>query len=584
MLRKWGFFILGLALILGGSLLAHEIETAGGVTLKDVRFAGDPISGGDGLTQSALLYVPSTATAAHPAPAVLASHGYINTREMQSPFAIELARRGFVVMAMDMIGHGYSQGAVKLGPGQNLGGPAALSYLQSLPYVDKANIGLEGHSMGGIPIATAAASQPDGYKAIVFEGSTPAFLGAQTPPSLRNLAVVFGQYDEFAALMWGVPKGSLVANSPKLAEVFGVEGPVLVGKIYGSVADGSARVLENPPVTHPWEHFSRAGVGGAVDWFQKTLKGEANPMAPEDQIWLWKDIGTGIAFVGFVCLLIGTFEGLLTTPVFASLNQPTQPVAERRGWKWWLAFVLTTAVPALTFYPLMKLGVLFFPMRLFPQSIQNQLIVWALANALITLVLSLALRGGKPAFTHQWVKSAAIAVATVAVGYLSLVVVDAVFKVDYRFWVLGLKPLDGRHALMAIPYLVLWAVFFLVALRALAANLAVRGEGFLAQAGAWKLAMSLGFLVLLVVQYSTLFRTGLLFTPGEPLNTIVAIQFVPLLAVIGAIAAVTYRRTNSYVPGALICALLLSWYVTAGTATHWYPGFKLPPAPAARSK
>jgi predicted Co/Zn/Cd cation transporter (cation efflux family) len=127
-------------------------------------------------------------------------------------------------------------------------------------------------------------------------------------------------------------------------------------------------------------------------------------------------------------------------------------------------------------------------------------------------------------------------------------------------------------------------VFFLVALRALAANLAVRGEGFLAQAGAWKLAMSLGFLVLLVVQYSTLFRTGLLFTPGEPLNTIVAIQFVPLLAVIGAIAAVTYRRTNSYVPGALICALLLSWYVTAGTATHWYPGFKLPPAPAARSK
>jgi hypothetical protein len=198
----------------------------------------------------------------------------------------------------------------------------------------------------------------------------------------------------------------------------------------------------------------------------------------------------------------------------------------------------------------------------------------------ITVVLSLVVRGGKPVFTTDWPKSAAIAVATVAVGYLSLVVVDAVFKVDYRFWVLGLKPLDGRHALMAIPYLVLWAVFFLVALRALAANLAVKGEGFLMQAGSWKIAMCLGFIVLLVVQYATLFRTGLLFTPSEPLNTIVAIQFVPLLAVVGAIAAVTYRRTNSYVPGALICALLLSWYVTAGTATHWYPGFKLPTATA----
>src|SRR5579859_7441830 len=159
--------------------------------------------------------------------------------------------------------------------------------------------------------------------------------------------------------MWGVPKGSLVPTSKKLAKVFGVPGPVVVGKIYGSAADGSARVLENPPVTHPWEHFSNAGVGGAVDWFQKTLVGEAAPKAAGDQIWIWKDVGTAIAFVGFVCLLIGTFEVLLLTPMFASLNQAPQPSAERRGGKWWLAFVLTAAVPALTFYPLMKIGVFF---------------------------------------------------------------------------------------------------------------------------------------------------------------------------------------------------------------------------------
>jgi pimeloyl-ACP methyl ester carboxylesterase len=577
MLRKWGFFILGLVLILGGSYLASAIQTSGGVVLKDVRFAGD-----NGLTQSGLLYVPSTATAARPAPAVMASHGYINTREMQSPFAIELARRGFVVLAMDMVGHGYSDGAV--GQVKDLGGPAALRYLQSLPYVDKTNIGLEGHSMGGVPVASAAAAQPDGYKAMVLEGSTPGFLGAKAPARINNLAVVFGQYDEFAPLMWGEPKGSLVANSPKLAKAFGIAGPVLVGKIYGAVGDGSARVLENPPVTHPWEHFSRAGVGGAVDWFQKTLVGEAHPLPAADQIWLWKDVGTAIGFVGFICLLIGAFEVLLTVPVFASLNHPAEPVAERRTGKWWLAFLLTAAVPALTFYPFMKWGVLFFPMQLFPQSIQNQLLVWALLNALITVVLGFVLRGGKPTFTTDWAKSAAIAAATIAVGYLALVLVDAVFKVDFRFWVLGLKPLDARHAVMAIPYLVVWTVYFLVAFRALTANLGVRGDGFMWQAGSWKLALSLGFIVLLVVEYATLFQTGLLFTPKEPLNTIVAIQFVPLLATFGAIAAITYRRTNSYVPGALICALLLSWYVTAGTATHWYPGFKLPVPGAARSR
>jgi len=361
-----------------------------------------------------------------------------------------------------------------------------------------------------------------------------------------------------------------------------VTGPVVVGRTYGSLADGSARRLLNPPVTHPWEHFSRAGVGGAVDWFQMTLAGAAHPLPPNDQIWLWKEIGTGAAFVGLIVLLIGTFEVLIALPAFAGLAQPMTPVAERRGWKWWLAFVLTAAIPALTFYPFMKWGQLFIPMRLFPQYIQNQLLVWALLNGVVTLVISFLIRGGRPVFTHRWAPAVAISAITVAVGYASLAIVDALWHVDYRFWVLGLKPLDPRHAVMAIPYFVLWAVALLISLRALAANLAVKGEGFLFQAGAWKLAMCLGFVALLIYEYATLFSTGLLATPSEPLNTIVAIQFVPLLASIGAIAAVTYRRTNSYVPGALICAALLAWYVTAGTATHWAPGFKSPLAAAAR--
>jgi pimeloyl-ACP methyl ester carboxylesterase len=574
-MRKWGFFALGLVLILAGSFLAHAVQTAGGTRVVDVRFRGD------GITQSALLYVPASASPQHPAPAVLISHGYINTREMQSPFAIELARRGFVVLAMDMAGHGYSQGAVFSPP--DMGGPAALGYLRGLPFVDKANIGLEGHSMGGVPILAAAADQPDGYRSIVLEGSTTGLLGTKAPAAPKNLELVFGRFDEFAELMWQVPEGSRVGQSKRLQALFGASGPVAEGRIYGDLAAGTARRLVNPPVTHPWEHFSRAGVGAAVDWFQTMLPGAAGPLPPDDQIWLWKEIGTLAAFAGLVLLMMGTFDVLITVPPFAALAHPMEPVAKQRGLKWWLAFVLTAAVPALTYYPLMKLGQLFAPMRLFPQYIQNQLLVWALLNGLITLALSVVLRGGKPAFSNRWGLSAAIAAATVAVGYVSLAAVDALWHVDYRFWVLGLKPLDGRHALMAIPYFLLWAIYFLVAVRALTANLAVRGEGFLMQHAAWKLAMCAGFVALLAYEYGTLFATGRLATPTEPLNTIVAIQFVPLLAVVGALAAFTYRRTNSYVPGALICAALLSWYVTAGTATHWHPGFK-PPSPAAAKR
>jgi hypothetical protein len=53
-----------------------------------------------------------------------------------------------------------------------------------------------------------------------------------------------------------------------------------------------------------------------------------------------------------------------------------------------------------------------------------------------------------------------------------------------------------------------------------------------------------------------------------PLNTIVAIQFVPLMAIVAVIATFTWRRTGSSLPGALICSLLVTWYVVAGTATQ----------------
>lgn len=573
---KWLAFAAAWIVILAGAFLAHQVQASGGsVTVSEVMI---PTSEA-GVSVSGLLYTPRTATAASPAPGVLVSHGYINTREMQSPFAIELSRRGYVVLAMDMTGHGYSGGIIGTA---GFGGPAGLKYLASLSNVDKANIGMEGHSMGGGPIMAAAAEAPDSYRSLVLEGSTPGLLGAKAPENPKNLAVVFGQFDEFAGLMWGVPKGSLVGTSAKLQKVFGTTSSVVVDHIYGSIADGSARVLVNPPVTHPWEHFSNVGVGAAVDWFQKTLPAPAAKPASE-QVWLTKEFGTLISFVGLIGLIVATFDLLLGTSVFAPLNHPAEPLVERRDGRWWLSLVITAGLPALTYFPLMKLGQVFFPMPLFPQWIQNQLLVWALGTAILSFGIGLLLRRGKPTFSNRWALSAGIAVATMAVGYASLVVVDQLFKVDYRFWVLGLKPLSAGRSVTLLSYLPLWTAFFLLTIRDLTASVPVRGEGLLAAISWPKVAMAMGFLVLVVWEYATLFTTGLLGTPTEPLNVIVAIQFIPLLGVVGVIGAYTYRRTNSYVPGALICALLISWYVTSGTANHWAPGYA-PQLPGAAAK
>jgi len=585
-----GLFALGWALVLVGGLIAHLVQTSGGVKIEDVRYPG-----GAGEMLSGLLYVPPSATPQHPAPAVLVSHGFINTREMQSPFAIELARRGFVVLAMDMTGHGYSDGPMGI---DGFGGPASLVYLRSLPNVDKANIGLEGHSMGGAPVMNAATASRDGYRAVVLEGSTVQFFGAGgagTPAFPRNLEVVFGQYDEFAPLMWGKAKGADVGASPKLMAIFGSAQPVVPGRIYGDIAAGTGRRLIIPPVDHPQEHFSNAGVGAAIDWFQRTLPGAAAPRSPADQIWLGKEVGTLASFIGCVVLILGTFELALAAPPFAALRREPDPPAAARGPRWWLAFALTAAVPALTFYPVMKaapliffapfaaVGATGFALTTFPEQITNQLVVWALAAGLVSLALGFLMKSGKTAFTHRWLAAAGAALVSVGMGYVSLLVVDALFKTDFRFWVLGQKPLDGRHFGLFLVYLIPFAAFFLLSLRAFAVSLPVKGEGQAASLIAAALAFSGGFIVMLALQYVTMASTGLLFTPDEPLNTIIAFQFVPLLAVIGLIAAFTWRRTGDYAPGAFVCALFVTWYIVAGTAIFPPTLTALAPRPAPKA-
>ena len=59
------------------------------------------------------LYTPKTATEQNKAPAVLLLHGYQNDHETNAAYAIELARRGVVVMSIDEYGHGVSQPGLK---------------------------------------------------------------------------------------------------------------------------------------------------------------------------------------------------------------------------------------------------------------------------------------------------------------------------------------------------------------------------------------------------------------------------------------------------------------------------------------
>jgi hypothetical protein len=415
---------------------------------------------------------------------------------------------------------------------------------------------------------------PDGYKAMVLEGSATG-VGARSrnPASVsgtldfpKNLGVVYSRYDEFAPLMWEIPRAMDVGGSAKLIALFGAQGNVVPGKLYGDIAAGTARELYTPATTHPGDHISPEAVGDAVAWFGRTLKGGA---AHSDSIWVWKEIGTAIAFAGFVLLMLGAFDLYLRLPAFAPLAAAPEPVRTARDFKWWVLLAAAALIPVATFYPFMAAGNWAMPpSRLFPQAITNQILVWALLNAAITIVLGFVFKGPKPRLNNRAVSAIGIALLTVATGYLSLLLSDFLFKSDFRFWVVALKLLSPAQFGWFLIYLIPYTFCFVVMLGALA-RLAVKGDSRRRQYRTALAALAGGFLLFLIAQYAPLFAAGALPLPTEALNAIVSIQFLPLMAIVAVIAVFTGRRTNSALPGAFICGLFVTWYIVAGTAVQF---------------
>src|SRR6056297_1320482 len=134
-----------LGLLLLSMIGASIVQTSGGrVEIKDLRWETP-----SGHLMSALLFIPENATADNPAPGIVTSHGWYNNREMQDLNYVEWSRRGYVVISIDMYGHGHSD-VVKpeQWPEAGTGMYDAVKLMVDLPYVDTDRIGVTGHSNG----------------------------------------------------------------------------------------------------------------------------------------------------------------------------------------------------------------------------------------------------------------------------------------------------------------------------------------------------------------------------------------------------------------------------------------------------
>lgn len=547
--------IAAFVVLMSGLLFAGRIQAGPGVEVTEVFFTGE-----SGARMRALLFRPNSATATTPRPAIMAVHGYLNNGEIQANFATEYARRGYVVLAPDQRGHGSSDGPAFA---DGFGGPDALAYLRSLPFVDTDNIGLEGHSMGGWTVLAAAKAHPDGYRSLILEGSSvgPPFAPEGTTAFPRNLLVVFGTRDEFGGFMWGPESPVDTGATDRAKALFGTQEAVVPGRQYGDIAQGTARMLLTPFVTHAWLHQSTTGITPALQWFDRTLEG-GNGLAAQDQIWPWREAGNALALLAVPGLILGLFALTLRAAggaASAALSPSAPAVVDKR----FARLAALAIVPFVLYLPVSMVAEKLLPANaVLRQTFSNQLAVWAIVSAVLAWV-TVRSAPVPAAPLNGWQPGLFASLVALCVTMAVLIAGQALAHVDPSWWFITLRPLTAARAYDFAVYLPAFMAFAILSLRVvdtfrpLDQGSALRGWTVAA------LTLAGGGVLFLAVQYGALALTGALLIPQEGLRTIIAIGFLPLFAVIALFGTASKRWTGSVLPGAILSGLFATWFLTA---------------------
>lgn len=169
-LKTIGWVVVGLvlALYIGfpfGMALAAVWPSRADVPAPPAGFKTVHLSTSDGVSLSAW-YAPSTNGSA-----VILVHGAGGSRNSVRSLAGELANQGYGVLALDLSGHGESEGSTnRLGWMGTRDMRAAVDYLRATN-PDDMRIGAVGYSMGGEALLGASAECPE-ITAIVTDGAT----------------------------------------------------------------------------------------------------------------------------------------------------------------------------------------------------------------------------------------------------------------------------------------------------------------------------------------------------------------------------------------------------------------------------
>ena len=348
----------------------------GSIKISRITFVGE-----SGDQQSALMFVPKGVNAENPAPAIINYHGRNCSSFSMVNWAIEEARRGYIVLNPDLSGT-----LETLSTPENNTDNTAVSpyeYLAGLDMVSE--ISVAGHSMGNMSLQTLA-SDPEiesNLKSIVGVGGFFFYKITGNPfPTQTNYYILETTADLYAMQWfdtWDELRGFVRELSP--------QGESLeVGMMYGEPENGTAFLYnELERITHQQQMYSGDVIKEILD-FVELSSPAPSPIDNSSMVFQWFQFFSAVCVVLFI-LFVGSLAYMLTClPVF--YETMTLPLASSNGKsasKWVLQFATDLLIPIALFVPVTN-WVAKWPTDIFRSEWVNQIFFWIVSVSLVGAV------------------------------------------------------------------------------------------------------------------------------------------------------------------------------------------------------
>lgn len=574
----------------------------GHVTVTKIKTETDA-----GLTLSALLYKPDTATEENPAPGVVVVHGWWKTKESQSSTAMELARRGMVVIAVDMYGHGDSSEVRD----NFVDSYNALQMLSKLPYVDAERLGMTGHSMGGkcctSAVKWAEAGGSADIKAMVIAGTDPTYQDDDgnwiNYYGNRDVCLIAARYDDFEyhgstihGPWYNAPRDYWKTDRAKSFVNFGDDpaeatDEVEVGKIYTREIDGrtARRALYTPTQIHSWFVLSPISTGLTCSFLQESLDAP-NPLSSSNQLGFLKELFTALGLAGMFVFAVALVYVLVDhTKTFACLKASKTveplPAPDKAGKLWfWGAILVCGVVSAVTLFPVATWINTGATDPLLPIVQAKALGIWGVISGVVSLIimyLSYHFHGKKTGFDLRERgillpkgtvgKTIGLGVLVALASYAWVFIADYFFTVDFRFWTFAARAFDSgkwKYILAALPYYLMYYIPNSMATNCFRYN--KMGKHEWVNTAVVAVGNALGTIIILLIQYGVFVATGYsMWHPNGSVKSAVGWTYaiVGILIVAPIVARKIYKKTNNPYLAGIINGILVAIISCTSTST-----------------